>query len=418
MRKALNTLLTEKLTRRTFLNSSGKAAAVGAVATSTTFPFTASAETSAQASKEEVKYSACLVNCGSRCPLKVHVKDGVISYIDSEDGINDEVFGEHQITPCLRVRANRYKTYNHDRIKSPLLRVGKRGEGKFKKISWDEATTLIADKLKYTIEKHGNEAIFYQYGTGCNGGNIHGRNAMRRFLSSTGGYLNYHNSYSTAQISRIEPFVYGKGHGSFMSEIANSDLVVMFCQNLAETRMSGGGQIYEVLQALEKSQAKVIIIDPRYTDSSIGLNAEWLPIRPGTDAALVAGIVHTLVDEGLADDDFINKYATGWDEDNLPATAPKNSSYKSYIMGKYNDGIEKTAEWAADLTRIPAARIRQLAREMASANNAWISQGWGLQRTANGEQGCRSIMMLPVITKQFGKPGPNTGDWLYHEEPY
>lgn len=227
-----------------------------------------------------------------------------------------------------------------------------------------------------------------------------------------------HNTYSEAQLNRIQPFVFGQAGNIYgteqqtlFAEIKNSDLVVMFGQNLAETRMSGGGQIAEIYHAFEQSGAKVILIDPRRTDSVTAFNAEWLPIRPGTDAALVAAIGHTLIKENLLDEAMLNQYTVGWSEETLPASAPANSSYKAYILGLGEDKIEKTPEWAEALTEIPAQRIRQLAREIASAKAAWISQGWGVQRTQNGEHAARAIMMLPIMTGQFGRPGTNIGTW-------
>ncbi|GAM60389.1 anaerobic dimethyl sulfoxide reductase chain A [Vibrio ishigakensis] len=175
--------------------------------------------------------------------------------------------------------------------------------------------------------------------------------------------------------------------------------------------MSGGGQIAEIYDAIEQSKPKVILIDPRRTDSVTAFDAEWLPIRPGTDAALIAAIGHTLIKEDLVDEEMINRYAVGWDENTLPESAPENSSYKSYILGLGEDGVEKNPEWASQLTGIPAVRIKQLAREIAGANAAWISQGWGVQRTQQGEQAARSILMLPVMTGQFGRPGTNVGSW-------
>ncbi len=361
---------------------------------------------------EIIKYSACLVNCGSRCPLKVHVQNDVIVKISSEDGINEAVFGQHQIRPCLRGRSARWRVYSPDRLKSPMLRVGKRGEGKFKPISWDEATTLLANKLKYTIEKHGNEAIYYQYGSGSTGANLQGRNACKRLLNVLGGFLEQHGTYSTAQIKAIQPYVFGEASdGSLISDIKHSDLVVMFGQNLAETRMSGGGQIAEVYHALEQSKAKVIIIDPRHTDSVTAFHSEWIPIRPGTDAALIAALGYVLIKENLIDEAMLEKYTVGWDENTLPASASKNSSYKSYILGLGSDQTPKTPEWASQLTGIPATRISQLAREIVQAKAAWIAQGWGIQRAQTGEHATRAIMMLPIMTGQFGREGTNIGTW-------
>ncbi len=254
-------LLNSELSRRSFMKASATTATTAAALTSgLTLPFSsvAGAVTSDENGEEQIRWSACLVNCGSRCPLKVHVKNDHIVRINTESGIDDSVFGQHQIRPCLRGRSNRYKTYNPDRLKYPMKRIGQRGEGKFKRISWDEATTIIADKLKHTIDTYGNEAVYYQYGSGVTGANLHGRNACKRLLNVIGGCLEQHNTYSTAQIRRVEPFIYGKPQGSFIDQIRHSDLVVMFGHNLAETRMSGGGQVQELYRALEQSHARTI----------------------------------------------------------------------------------------------------------------------------------------------------------------
>ncbi len=135
--------------------------------------------------------------------------------------------------------------------------------------------------------------------------------------------------------------MHGTYVGSHFTQIAHSDLVVLFGLNLSETRMSGGGQVEELRRALETSKARVIIIDPRYTDSVITEHAEWLPIRPTTDAALVAGIAHTLITEQLLDEALVNRYCVGYDRSTLPDTAAPNASYKDYVLGTGDDGIAK-----------------------------------------------------------------------------
>ncbi|HAV7995441.1 TPA: molybdopterin-dependent oxidoreductase, partial [Escherichia coli] len=215
------------------------------------------------------------------------------------------------------------------------------------------------------------------------------------------------------QIGAATPYTHGVYVGSHFTEVANSDLVVLFGLNLSETRMSGGGQVEELRRALDKSKARVIIIDPRYTDSVITEHAEWLPIRPTTDAALVAGIAHTLITENLINEEQVNKYCVGYDRSTLPESAAPNASYKDYVLGTGEDGVEKTPEWAASITGLPATRIRQLAREMVAAKACYICQGWGPQRHANGEQTVRAIQTLPVLTGHFGLPGTNNGNWPY-----
>ena len=405
--------------RRDFIQKMTIAGGSYALFSSAKLPFIAQAQqTDESTATEIIKYSACLVNCGSRCPLKVHVRNDMIVKIASEEGINESIFGQHQIRPCLRGRSARWRVYSPDRLKSPMLRVGKRGEGKFKPISWDEATTILADRLKYTINKYGNESICYLYGSGSTGANLQGRNTCKRLLNLLGGTLEQHGTYSEAQLNTVAPYVfgaasniYGTEQQSLFAEIKHSDLVVMFGQNLAETRMSGGGQIAEIYHALEQSKAKVIIIDPRQTDSVTAFHSEWIPIRPGTDAALIAAIGYVLIKENLIDEAMLEKYTVGWDENTLPASASKNSSYKSYILGLGNDQTPKTPQWASQLTGIPAKRINQLAREIVQAKAAWISQGWGVQRTQTGEHAARAILTLPIMTGQFGRAGTNIGTW-------
>ena len=108
---------------------------------------------------------------------------------------------------------------------------------------------------------------------------------------------------------------------------------------------------------------------------------------------------------------MLNQYCVGWNADTLPDSAPPFSDYKSYILGLGHDRTAKTPEWAAKKTGIPAKQIRQLALDIVNAKAAWISQGWGPQRWQNGEHTTRAIMILPVITGQFGKRGTNIGTW-------
>ena len=390
---------------------------IGAVAGEIVLPYikspVANAVENLGGKEEKLVWNACLVNCGSRCPLKCHVVDGVIRWISQEDNNSSgsDEFQTHQVRACLRGRSARRRVYNPDRIKYPMKRVGKRGEGKFERISWDEAIKIVGDKLKYTIDKYGNEAIYYQYGSGSTGYNFAGRSACHRFLRLIGGYIEFYGTYSTAQIRRAMPFTYGEGYQpSLTSEIANAKLCVFFGYNPSETRMSGGGETYQVDTWRRRSNAKIIYIDPRYSDSMLGKEDEWVPVRPGTDAALVSAIAHVLINEDLVDQEFLDTYCVGYDEKTLPASAPENGSYKAYILGQGPDGIAKTPEWAANITGVPAHRIIRLAREIGMTKPAFIAQGWSLQRQANGEQSSRAVAMLPILTGNIGLPGTHCGE--------
>lgn len=131
---------------------------------------------------------------------------------------------------------------------------------------------------------------------------------------------------------------------------------------------------YYLEQARQKSNARMIIIDPRYTDTGAGREDEWIPIRPGTDAALVNGLAYVMITENLVDQAFLDKYCVGYDEKTLPASAPKNGHYKAYILGEGPDGVAKTPEWASQITGVPADKIIKLAREIGSTKPAFISQ--------------------------------------------
>lgn len=405
--------------RRTVLKGAALCGLAG-VASQISIPVSSTARASASqanaslATNEKIVWSACTVNCGSRCPLRMHVVDGVIKWVETDNTGLDE-FGAHQVRACLRGRSMRRRVYHPDRLKYPMKRVGKRGEGKFEKISWDEAYQIVADNLKRIVGEYGNESIYLNYGTGTLGGTVTrswppGATLIARLMNCYGGYLNHYGDYSTAQIAAGLNYTYGGwADGNSPSDIVNTKLVVYFGNNPMETRMSGGGVTYHLEQARERSHARMIVIDPRYTDTAAGREDEWVPIRPGTDAALVAGMAYVLITENMVDQAFLDRYCVGYDEKTLPAGAPPNGHYKAYILGQGADGIVKTPAWAAEVTGIPANKIIQLAREIGQTKPCYIAQGWGPQRHANGELTSRAIAMLPILTGNVGIHGGNSG---------
>lgn len=365
-----------------------------------------------QPPEDTVVWGACSVNCGSRCALRLHVRDNEVYWVET-DNTGEDVYGDHQVRACLRGRSIRRRINHPDRLNYPMKRVGKRGEGKFEHITWDEALDTIAASLKDVVANYGNEAVYINYSSGIVGGNITRSSPyaslVARLMNCYGGFLSHYGTYSTAQIACAMPYTYGSNDGNSTSDIENTKLVVMFGNNPAETRMSGGGITYYLEQARERSNARMIVIDPRYTDTAAGREDEWIPIRPGTDAALVAGIAWVLIDENLVDQPFLDKYCVGYDEKTLPEGAPSNGHYKAYILGQGDDHTAKTPEWASRITGIPADRIVKLAREIGSAKPAYICQGWGPQRQANGELTSRAIAMLPILTGNVGINGGNSG---------
>lgn len=254
------------ISRRTLVKST----AIGSLALAAggfSLPFTLrSAAATVQQASEKVIWGACSVNCGSRCALRLHVKDNEVTWVETDNTGSDE-YGNHQVRACLRGRSIRRRINHPDRLNYPMKRVGTRGEGKFERISWDEALDTIASSLKKTVEQYGNEAVYIQYSSGIVGGNMTrsspSASAVKRLMNCYGGSLNQYGSYSTAQISCAMPYTYGSNDGNSTTDIENSKLVVMFGNNPAETRMSGGGITYLLEKAREKSNAKMIVIDPR-----------------------------------------------------------------------------------------------------------------------------------------------------------
>lgn len=275
-----------------------KSTALGSLALAAggvTLPFTlrraAAAVQQATGDTTRIVWGACSVNCGSRCALRLHVRDDEVVYVET-DNTGDDRYGDHQVRACLRGRSIRRRINHPDRLNYPMKRVGKRGEGKFVRISWQEALDTLADRLKSVVAQYGNEAVYINYSSGIVGGNITrsspSASPVARLMNCYGGSLNQYGTYSTAQIACAMPYTYGSNDGNSTSDIENSKLVVMFGNNPAETRMSGGGITWYLEQARERSNARMIVIDPRYTDTAAGREDEWIPIRPGTDAALVA----------------------------------------------------------------------------------------------------------------------------------
>ncbi len=162
-----------QISRRDFVKASSAGAALAV--SNLTLPFNVMAKETQRLNEnnqERIVWSACTVNCGSRCPLRMHVKDNRITYVETDNTGTETYNLDHQVRACLRGRSMRRRVYNPDRLKYPMKRIGKRGEGKFKRISWDEALTEIADALKRNIKKYGNESIYLNYGTGTLGGTM------------------------------------------------------------------------------------------------------------------------------------------------------------------------------------------------------------------------------------------------------
>ena len=399
--------------RRDFLKLSASAGAVSCLtacggkssqtATDTDIPITALAP-------ENIDYATCTCNCFFNCVLKVHSRDDVITRVESEGQAEGDDIDLRQAKACYRGRSAKQRVAHPDRLKYPMKRVEgtKRGEGQFERISWDEAFQLIADNLTRVREQYGNDAVLPLHGTGTlEDGTQAGTQWPFRLLNVTGGCTRYHGSYSQSQIDNAAYLTYGNNEASTSDNLTHSDMLLAFCWNPNEMNLTGAGNGYEWVRQFEHLN-DAFFVDPRYTDTMLGKESKWVPIRPGTDAALVEGIAYMLISRDQVDEEFLAKYCVGYDETTLPASAGGQGSYKAYILGT-EDGVPKTPERAAGITGIPAEQIIEIADKLAAAERPFICQGFGIQRSANGEQHSRAIMMLPLLLGKFGVLGTNSG---------
>lgn len=414
--------MTVDLQRRSFFKTSAIASGGLVAGTFAASPLK-TAVAAAVNDMEVMTWSGCAVNCGSRCQLRVFTRHGRIIRIETDDS-NDPAAtvlngGCTQIRACQRGRSMRQRIYAPERLKFPMKRVGRRGEGRFERISWEQALDEIASRLKDTIARHTNESVMIMHGSG-NQALVNSSAATYRFFNLIGGSLAWYSDYSAACIQNAWPYLYGRfdyvgtrskadGQGSYFSQVRNAALYVTFGNNPAVTRASGGGQSWEFFSSARKNGTRMIFIDPIYSDTLAGRDAEWIPIRPGTDAALCEAIAYVLITENMVDQTFLDRYCIGYDEGTLPKSAKPGSSYKSYILGLGEDRTPKTPERAAAITNIPAERIVRLAHQIGTTKPCFISQGWAPQRRMNGETQSTSIAMLPILIGQIGLPGTNSG---------
>jgi anaerobic dimethyl sulfoxide reductase subunit A len=337
-------------------------------------------------------------NCGGRCLLIAHVQGGRILRLDTDD--RPDSVAAPQLRACARGRAYLRRQYHPDRLTTPLKRVGPRGEGSFTPIGWDEALDTVAAEMQRVKAKYGNSALFVPYGTGSYN-QLNGSHVARRLMNLFGGCLGIYNSYSWGAINIATPTVYGTlVTGNQRQDWLNSKYILMWGWNPAEMR-DGTNSDYFVKLA-RQAGARVVCIDPRQSLSAASLADEWVPIRPGTDAAMMSAMAYVMLSEHLYDAGFVRTHCVGFDSSQMPVEGAE--SYSDYILGT-RDGTPKTPKWAEAITAVPASTIARIAREYATTKPAVLYQGYGMQRRAYGEQVVRAGCVLAAITGNVGIPG-------------
>lgn len=289
----------------------------------------------------------------------------------------------------------------------PLARVGERGRDPLVEVDWDTALDLIAEEHNRVTATYGNEAIFAgSYGWASAGRFHHAQSQLKRFLNQFGGFVRSEGNYSYSAALTLMPHIIG----DFRANLANAtrwnviarhtNLVVMF-GGIARrnTQVADGGlarhRVPGQMEDCARAGVRFVNLSPLRTDAATALNAEWLPPRPGTDTAVMMGLAHTLIVEGLHDRAFLAKYTVGYDR------------LEAYLLGA-EDGVVKDADWAAAQSGIDAHRIRALARDMAGGRTM-ICSAIALQRADFGEQPLWMTIALAAMLGQIGLPGGGYG---------
>ena len=362
----------------------------------------------------ETVVTSCAHNCGSRHMLVAHKRGDVIVRLSSDDGRyqKDGAFGkdteaEPQLRACLRGRSYRSRLYSAERLLYPMIRVGKRGEGKFRRASWDEALTLVAQKMVYLKNTYGPTAILDQSYAGASYGVLHKSDQIEgllgRFLGMFGCRTSSWSVPSYQATTFSSRMTFGTiEDGNEDDAYAHAKLIIMWGWNPAYT-FHGGNTFYYMRLAKQRG-CKFVVVDPQYTDSAATYDAWWIPIRPNTDAAMLAGMAHVIFSENLHDQAFIDKFTQGMDAGTMPEWAKGKENFKDYIFGKY-DGTPKTPEWAEKICGVPAADIVKLARMYAETKPAALKASWSPGRNAYGEQYNRMAAAVQAMTGNIGKLG-------------
>ena len=364
--------MSPKLTRRDFIRSSSVLGAMTTLGTATS--------KGAQhppgwrgASRVETIATNCEM-CFWRCGVRAEVAGGKVLKLEGNP--------DHPLTKgrlCAKGNAGTKLLYDPDRLKYPMLRVGARGEGKFKRISWDQAFDFLAGRLKDIKQKYGPESVaFFPHGV-----------ASTFFLTLMRAY-GTHNIAEPAFAQCRGPrevgyaLTFGQGLGSPEPvDLEESKLIVLIGTHIGENVFTS--QVTEFAEGLSRG-AKLIVVDPRF--STAASKADWwLPIRPGTDIALLLAWMNVLIGEDLYDKEYISNYAQGF---------PQLAAYVK----------EFTPEWAEAITELPAAKIRATARAMAAAKPA-VALHPGRHTTWYGDdtQRARAMAIVTALLGSWGRKG-------------
>lgn len=320
-----------------------------------------------------IRKMSCPYDCPSTCGLLAEIENGRIVKVK-----NDKTHPVSKNGICRKMQHYEQDIYSMDRLMKPMRRVGKKGEGKFEPISWNEAVREITDHFKDIIEKWGSEAILPCVYSGVMS-DIQ-RNCGDAFFNRMGALELVKTLCSSAKGAGYDAVV-GKTGCLEPTELNDSDLYLIWSCNMTATRL----QTLADLQKPANRHKKKILIDV-YPNPTAAYCDQVITIKAGTDGALALAMMNVLKNEHLVDKSFVGKYTSGY-----PEFAETLDAY--------------TPEWAESETGIPAEVIRQLAREFGEAKAPAIILGSGNSRHGNGGMTVRLITILSALTGAWQHPG-------------
>ena len=285
------------LSRRSFMKWSAAVAGTAAVS-SQLLPASKTAFSNADspAAKTKIFRSANTPEC-LHCALLVHVEDGKVRKITADP--------DFHIKACARGISRTNQLYSPHRLKHPMKRIGERGSGEWEEISWDEALDTIAEKMRTIRAESGNEAFLPIGGTGNWSSLSTGVNGLwGSFWNRFGGSTTTVGSLCCISVTEGFNAIFGGNRSEFRDEWVHSRFFIAWGNNPAVTN---GGYFKNILDAREKNGAKLVVIDPRLSETA-ALADEWIQVRPGTDAALSLGMINVILQEKLYDEAYLKAY--------------------------------------------------------------------------------------------------------------
>ena len=334
--------------------------------------------------KKETMTGICGI-CPGGCGVSIKLVDGKIEKISPIKGHPVGVI-------CIRGVHAKEIVYSDDRLKYPLLRVGERGEGKFQRISWDEALDRIADAFQKIKKEFGAEAVMTYFGRGSFDNNLTDVFGSRGLsVQGTSSFIFPFGSPNASGCSAVCYVSYGifaaastigADMESTYPDFANTDLVLIWGANPPTD--SPPDKVKKILDA-KKRGAKVVVIDHMRSDMAKKAD-QWIGVRSGTDGALALSMMNVLINEGLYDKEFVQNWTVGFEE------------LRDYVQ-------QFPPEVAEGITRVPRETIVQTARSIARAKGASVVMYTGLEYTNSGVQNIRSVLSLWGITGNLDVPG-------------